>query len=288
MELNYTWNVPSYDMRVICEIFNIAYILGQYYAPLLVLAFTVERYIAINHPFKKEKYCTVKRAFYVCIGLGILSFVVALVQGYLWSYEDPWGKCMFAATDQKVKFENYWTLITEMTFFLVVPLCVLVCNILVIKEIRRLTSEGPMAFQTNTTGSGIPTLTISLLSVSFFLICTLLPASIVYALQNLIPIGDHTLTIEQMAEDPVWKRYLTYLTVRKIVEEICMSNYACYFFIYCITGPHFRREVARLLHLDKFTKKLGRRTSTYQSEKSEYTLITTKEKQNGVTETTQM
>ena len=290
MELNYTWKISTYNMPVLCEIFNVFYLFPQYFAPLLVLAFTVERYIAINHPFLKEKFCTVKRALYVSIGLGMFSFFVASLQGYIWSYEEQYDLCAFAATVPKQNFENVWTLSTELTFFLVVPLCVLVCNILVIKEIRRLTSEGPMAFQTHSAGSGIPTLTISLLSVSFFLICTLLPASIVYALQGLFPIVNPNLTYEQIAQDRDWKMYLNYLTVRKIVEEISMSNYVCYFFIYCITGPHFRREVARMLRINKCSKKLKhrRQSSSYQSERSEYTLITTKDKTNGLVETTKM
>lgn len=54
-ELNYAWGVSSYTrMSVMCEVFNMAIYVPQYYAPLLVLAFTVERYIAVNHPFVKE------------------------------------------------------------------------------------------------------------------------------------------------------------------------------------------------------------------------------------------
>ena len=30
------------------------------------------------------------------------------------------------------------------------------------------------------------------------------------------------------------------LTIRKVIEEACMSHYACNFFLYAITGSHFR------------------------------------------------
>ncbi|XP_061183925.1 ovarian cancer G-protein coupled receptor 1-like [Saccostrea echinata] len=267
-ELNFAWGVTSYTrMSVMCEVFNMAIYVPQYYAPLLVLAFTVERYIAVNHPFVKERFCTVKRAIYVSIGLLIFSLQIASLQTYIWQFHPSEGTCY--PSEDVEQFEKIWTLTTELTLFMFVPVCVLVVNILVIREIRRITYQSALPQQTR--GCGGQTSTITLLSVSFYLICTLLPASIVFALQGVIKPGQ-VADMDTMASDPMWKRYLRYMTIRKVVEEICMSNYSCYFFIYYITGEIFRREVRKLCCWRLFKSKKDKNTV---SSKTEYTLVTT-------------
>jgi len=53
---------------------------GQYTSPTLVLGFTVERYIAICHPFRKERYCTVTVAARVSAAIVIFCLVLASAQ----------------------------------------------------------------------------------------------------------------------------------------------------------------------------------------------------------------
>jgi len=87
-----------------------------------------------------------------------------------------------------------------------------------------------------------------LLSVSFYVIFTTLPATVVYLLYNVFPDGQYLDAACQpvdMARDPTWRRYVVYFTVRKVVEEICLSHYACNFFLFVITGLEFRRELCR-------------------------------------------
>ncbi|KAK3097014.1 hypothetical protein FSP39_005592 [Pinctada imbricata] len=276
MELQGAWGISTYDEPVLCETFSIIMIMSQYYAPLLVLAFTVERYIAVNHPFLKERFCTVRRAIYVTAALGVFSFALSTVQAYIWSYDAESGKCVHVLYEDRREFENVWTLTTEILIFFVVPICVLIFNILVIIEIRKLTSSGPVVtLQNQGSGSSNPTSTVTLLSVSFYLICTLLPASVVYTLQALLPKGNEALSMTEMDTNPTWQNYFTYLTIRKIVEEICLSNYACYFFIYYITGQYFRKEVKKLFGCSRkcFHNKKRKDSTTSPGKRSEYTLV---------------
>jgi len=90
-----------------------------------------------------------------------------------------------------------------------------------------------------------------LLSVSFYVIFTTLPATVVYLLYNVFPDGqyfDADCQPVDMAHDRTWRRYVVYFTVRKVVEEICLSHYACNFFLFVITGLEFRRELCRWAH----------------------------------------
>ncbi|PVD19316.1 hypothetical protein C0Q70_19803 [Pomacea canaliculata] len=115
--------------------------------------------------------------------------------------------------------------------FGVAPLAALVFNILVIREIRTLTTRGPASV--HGPGSGPvagqnQASTSTLLYVSFYLICTWLPATLVYSLEREFPM-----------QHP---NHYTYYTVRKICEEVTISNSACYFFIYYVTGKALQRQ----------------------------------------------
>lgn len=88
--------------------------------------------------------------------------------------------------------------------------------------------------------------TVMLLAVSFYLIVTTLPVTICYVLYLTFPAGSTAITAEQVASDPTWQRYFSYISVKTVVQEVGMSHYACNVIIYMLTGRMFRRELRRL------------------------------------------
>ena len=184
------------------------------------------------------------------------------MQAYLWMYDPISKDCVTRKESMdggNLSLWSIWTWTTETLVFLVVPLFILVFNVLVIREVKRLSASGrsmlPGGQTTHTNSSGATT-TVMLLSVSFYMIITTLPATLVYALIQVYPEGDHGLTDAQMLEDPVWTRFFIYITSRKIVEEICLSHYACNFFLYLLTGEQFRMSLMETLtcNLDESKK----------------------------------
>ena len=247
-ELKYAWGYRTLKYPGVCEGYFLIYLVPQYLTPLLVLGFTIERYIAVCHPFRKEKYCTVHRAVIVSAGLVTFSILLCAVQSYFWTYNYENDSCEIrpAVVDgEPASFWTIWTWVTEMLIFALVPITVLLFNVLVIREVRKLSSAGQAMLpgQMRQTAHAGATTTVMLLCVSFYLICTTLPGTIVYALTAVFENGDTKLTDEQMLADPAWQSFFTYWTVRKILEEICLSHYACNFFIYLITGVQFRKAL---------------------------------------------
>ena len=59
-----------------------------------------------------------------------------------------------------------------------------------------------------------------LLTVSFYVIATTLPATVVYVLEESFPQGPLRLSDDQIRADPGWQRFFRYLTVRRITEEV--------------------------------------------------------------------
>ncbi|KAL5005405.1 hypothetical protein ScPMuIL_018861, partial [Solemya velum] len=270
LDLHHAWSLDTINRPTsMCKIFNYFYMIPQYLAPLLVLGFTVERYIAVCFPFKKENFCTVSRAVKVVCGLTVFVLVIASPQAYVWVYDEIGDSCDIPKSVDP--FNRVWRWLSEMLIFVFVPVAVLAFNILVIREIQKLTTHGAVNTPNQATGCGSPASTITLLSVSFYLIFTLLPATIVYSIESIMQPADdanHYMTAGEYGDDPAWSRFFIYLTVRKVVEEICLSNFSCYVFIYYITGPYFRREVKSMLHFSE-CKNICSRGS---QRPSEYTL----------------
>jgi len=106
--------------------------------------------------------------------------------------------------------------------------------------------------------------TVMLLSVSFYVIATTLPATLVYVLESEFPEGDLTLNDLEIRKDATWTRFLGYILCRKVVEEICLSHYACNIVLYLLTGAHFRRALLEMLGC--------RKKRNYSKEYSEITV----------------
>ena len=243
-ELSDKWEVDTMHYPVMCECFTTIFLAFQYLAPLLVLGFTVERYISICHPFKRERFCTTKRAKIVTCCLALFSLAICGIQGYFYTINSE-GMCDVreeTLVGGMSSLWNIWSWITELLIFLVVPLLVLTFNILVIREAKRLS-----AFEQNRLHSHsqkTSATTVMLLAVSFYLIFTTLPVTIVYASVLNFPEGP---TCVSHDTDLTWRRYYVYVLWRKIIEEIGITHFALNFYIYLITGKQFRKEFIRLV-----------------------------------------
>jgi len=258
-ELLQAWGVKTFNRQHICQIFMLSSMTPQYLAPLLILGFTFERFIAICFPFLKSKVCTVKKAVIAVSSLTLFALGLGSVQVVVWTFDKFSDICNIRY--ELVYFNITWTLVSEMLIFVAVPLTVLVFNILVIREIKKM-SQFSTSFGNEQGRQGSnQTSTVTLLSVSFYLIFTLLPATIVYAIQTQFLPGNLETPPEEWATDPTWFDYLTYYHIRRIVEEICLSNFACYVFIYYATSALFRQRV----HALWCVKPLLRKSETVKS-----------------------
>ena len=244
-ELQETWGIRMMHYPVICESFPVVFLASQYLSPLLVLGFTTERYISICHPFEREKYCSTARAIKVIVGLICISLGLHLVQAYFWTYNYEQEQCVPRSNVIEGGTASVWTVwswITELLVFGVVPLTILLLNILVIKEARKMSKseETRLCLKRGHKSSAA---TVTLLAVSFFLIFTTLPVTVLYSMYFNFPEGKAEMTDEEIRRDATWQRHFTFFMVRTIIQELGMSHYACNFFIYVLTGKLFRREL---------------------------------------------
>ncbi|ESO09663.1 hypothetical protein HELRODRAFT_195049 [Helobdella robusta] len=310
-ELKYAWFVNAVDYNGLCQIYYVLSMVTQYLSPMLVLCFTIERYLAICYPFIKEKHCTGSLAVKVVAADVLLSTSCSSLQGYFWKYEPNTGTCEIGPAE----LWSVWTWTIELFMFFLLPAINLIFNVLVIAEVKRKVradhvrsarlggcpsnscnrqiskthldarqsttvsdvtitlkmarADGdddvnkkmnftrkikksfaifskPSSSSSSSSLSSSSASTVMLLSVSFYVILTTLPATIVYVIYEYFPSGDSQMSDDEIRLDSVWQRHITYLLYRKIAEEICLSHYACNFLLYYLTGRQFRKSVGSI------------------------------------------
>lgn len=254
------WNVLVLNIPMICEGFTIVYLAAQYMSPLLTLAFTTERYIAIKFPLRRRLYCTVKRALCTSICTAVIALSLCAIQGYFWTYDTLLFECLRRpGTDD---LWETWTWCTEMIMFLCIPLLIFTLNLLVIFEIRKsrrvAMNLNRILFKTNAT-------TTMLLAVSFFFILTTLPVSIAYALNDSYPQGtDFT----DIGNSEVWQKHFRYYRARTVIYNIGLTHFFMNFYIYLLAGERFRREVCNVLGC-RNSRRFGPNTKRSETTKME-------------------
>lgn len=257
-ELKYAWFLRSIDHPVLCETYAMLFLVTQYLAPVIVLAFSVDRFIAVCCPFQKKRYCTMARAVKVVIVCVTSCILLGAVQPYLWTYDRDVMECTVREEAQRYGQRSLWSVwswISELVVFLLVPLLVFAFNVMVIREIYHLSRSVPDARRASfkiarhLMPPGVAATNAMLLLVSFYVIFTTLPATIVYVLAIAFPAGDLTTftSLRQVASDPMWRRYIIYISLKKVIDEICLSHYACNIFLFAATGIKFRCLVKRIL-----------------------------------------
>jgi len=252
----------------------------------MIVYLYANRYISICHPFSAMKYCTTSRALKAVAVSVIACALLASMHGYLSIFQESSQKCetrpeammpLNNGTSSDLSLWSVWTWTTELTVFLVIPIIIFIFNLLVIIEVRRMSRSAETSISSSdqkklkasqrgaslkgaliqhqppskdNTSNGAAT-TVMLLSVSFYMIVTTLPATLTYVLYVRFPEGSLELDRDLVQSDPTWSKYFQYILSKKIVDEFCLSHYACNFILYLITGTQFRRALVAIFKRSK-------------------------------------
>ena len=89
--------------------------------------------------------------------------------------------------------------------------------------------------------------TVALLSISFYYILTTLPVATCMVVSRYFPPGSANMPLDAVPDDPEWKAFFAFRTVRNIIVDLALSHYALFFYIYLLTSPVFRRASLQVL-----------------------------------------
>ena len=255
-ELENPWLLGPLDVVGWCQIFNMANMAVQYFCVFLVFAFTVERFLSMCFPFKSERFGKTRTPKIILCLLGI-AIMISIPQSYFWDINPIVGECQLRlslANKSDSSFFSIYTWLSEIAVFGLLPLLVLFFNVAVLLKIRRVgrltlgdssinsrvSSRNGTFHGTSLRGSqhklettnlsarpkgdtkakNYKGTTVTLLWVSFFLILTMLPNTLVYAMQEMVPFGAMPCRTEDMSKD-VSKCFKSRVHLKIII--CCMS-----------------------------------------------------------------
>lgn len=78
------FGIHIYNMDILCQLFTFLSGLCAALSVWFVVAFTVERFIAVLYPLRRQTMCTVRRAKSILYGLVLVSFIHSMPLLILW------------------------------------------------------------------------------------------------------------------------------------------------------------------------------------------------------------
>lgn len=244
-----------------CKTTNVLGYTVSDYSVWLIIAMTVERWIAVCLPLKAPSMCNRKRAFIAI--LGIFFLLLSVNFHFFWTtdlrnieYEGE----IFTQCDSS---ESYEKLVTEIwpwvdafiySFFPFVIILTLngliIHRVLLSKRQRSGLDASRSAYskpddsgagginrpQRNSHSEHSTKLTVMLLTISFTFLLTTLP-------MNMLLIVKAFITQKEVSTEVITR----FMLARTVTELLMYSNHSMNFFLYCATGEKFRQQLLLLL-----------------------------------------
>lgn len=237
-----------YASEFSCRLFSFLFLYSLHLSSWLVVMVTVDRFTVVWFPFRASSWCTVRRARMATVALATLF---AAYNGHVfWTYELSDDVEMNRVYCGPVKTYQFMAMpfdcLQLLTYSLVPFLVILVLNVAIVSRLRwrPVMLRGRTGGRTNSIFSGSSAdrasesssacgrqakVTYMLVVVSFAWLVLTLPKSI------------HTIVFEL---DP--HRYANVVMFRGLSFLLVYVNHAINFYLYCITGRKFRRQLEEL------------------------------------------
>lgn len=232
------------------------------YSVWLIIAVTVERYLAVCHPLKAQRMCSPRRAVKISVGIFALLFLINT--HFFWTvqivYYEHKGE-LYAQCDGGANFEalvrTIWPWVDAFMYSFIPFITILIFNALIIRKVflakqereslqstprrsasllLRGSSMRPYAMGIRRVSHDSNRLTVMLLTISFTFLLTTLPMNISLIITSIWP------------PDPTDLQQIVRATlIRKVIELLMYCNHSINFYLYCATGKKFRENVLKTL-----------------------------------------
>ena len=148
-----------------------------------------------SRPFDCQRFAKTSRSAKVIVAILCVSVVLSLPQAFFWTVSKDTTECQLRESDFEVY--HFWNWASEIVMFGVLPILALILNICVLRQIRSVgrlyVTEASSSMMMSRGGghgaSRCTTTTMTLLWISFYLIFTKLPVTIVFSMQTIVVPG---------------------------------------------------------------------------------------------------
>ena len=212
---------------------------GGQFAAWILVCMTMERFFAIFSPHKSKQYVSKLSCGIV---VGVIGVLLAGLNAHFFKTHLLvfFGRYYCATDAQYYDFmQKIWTWI-DFAFFSFIPFGILViANAGIIIRIAHSNYVRKHNMKQSSGGVKMTSMTAILLTVSLIFLLTTAPISIYLLIQENVK---RSSTEEEDALNSLWWA---------IVVNVNYINHSCNFFLYCISGPRFRRELRGMFGLHR-------------------------------------
>ena len=235
----------------LCKTISMLTYSSSHFSVWLIIAVTIERYIAVSQPLHASRYCNSSRAKRIIALLALIFILLNL--HFLWTVtltNRTHGTKVSHKCEAVHKFvffvTNVWPWIDAALYSLVPFILIIAFNVLIIIQTLRATSwrgeaqKGPLMNVEKRSNDKNAKLTIMLLSVSFTFLISTFPMSIAMVLHTHWEkeMHDPSSTVQLIAQRRL---------MRTIAEMLMFLNHSINFYLYCALGQKFRNQVMKTL-----------------------------------------
>jgi hypothetical protein len=227
----------------ICKIFMLLGYSASDFSVWIIVAVTVERYIAVCFPLQANIMCNTKRALFVIFA--IFALILTINLHFLWTVKVVEFKEFGENVKKCTEGEHYndlfriWPWVDAFIYSFLPFILIMSLNFLIIRQVfiahrdreQFLTNDSKRRTSSQDTGYKI---TIMLLTISFAFLLTTLPMVICMIIGAIVQQETDLQVIAQMTLASTITEYLMYI------------NHSMNFFLYCATGQKFRHQLYRL------------------------------------------
>lgn len=249
----WTGEITGVDIRNnnnwICKITIFLTYTASDFSVWLIVAVTVERYIAVCHPLKASILCSVQRARIVTISMLVILMIINshfLITVHISdTYLNESSTCE-AVQEHEFLVETVWPWVDTVMYSFAPYILLFNLNFWIIKQVvsakkcrtqlQHCTSGRNNQLQKRLPSEGCIKLTIMLLAVSFSFIITTFPVNIYLILDSLWKDKNGGLK-------PLVRQAL----IATITELLMYTNHCINFYLYCATGKKFRNHMQKLV-----------------------------------------
>ena len=227
-----------------CKLNHYLHYVFIHYSSWLLVAVTVERYIAVAHPLKAQVLCSRHRSYKMMAFLMLFFCVVNLHVFWTFTLSQNAQRSQCTASPEHESFiDGPWQWIETGLYAFIPFVTILTFNILIIQQVCHakrqrchLVINGQRMASSDDTDRRM---TLMLLSITFVFLVLALPINIMLILGNLPKSNADDL--QQVIERHA--RFQLATTISRVLMNI---NHTVNFVIYCTTGRKFRQELRRL------------------------------------------
>lgn len=233
--------------NILCKLFQFLMDWSSDCSSMLILCFTIERFIAVRFPMRVKQWCTIGRTKRICAA--ICLFVAVAIAPHHWLMMESRGRA--CAVSRQWEYEFSLIYFCETLLFKIIPVCAIsILNMSIIHKVHRKSYIREIVTETNENGSGNRNLTGSANSTGSDhnrqLTVILILISGTYVLLY-FPVLVHYFLWSLMRHEVLSLSHKAMNIALQCTTTLYIAGFAVNFFLYSVASSVFRQNIRNAL-----------------------------------------